>query len=95
MKRQLLSFFFFLSIAFIAFAQNSIEEGLRDALPAEVGMSAKRLALLDAHIQKYIGEGTMPGGVFLVARKGKIVYYKNMKARLKIWILFFTNGFKF
>lgn len=76
MKRQLFSLLFLLTIAVLTFAQ-SAKGGLAQAAPAEVGMSAKRLALLDAHIQKYIGEGTMPGGVFLIARKGKTVYYKN------------------
>ncbi len=76
MKRQLLAFFVFIAISFPTFAQNAIG-GLMEGQPAEVGMSAERLALLDEHIQKYVAEGTMPGGVFLVARKGKIVYYKN------------------
>ncbi len=77
MKRQLLTLLFFLSISILTFAQ-SAKGDLMQGTPAEVGMSAERLALLDAHIQKYIGEGTMPGGVFLIARKGKVVYYKNV-----------------
>lgn len=76
MQRQLLVFFVFIAISVTTFAQNSIG-GLLEGQPAEVGMSAERLALLDGHIQKYVAEGTMPGGVFLLARKGKIVYYKN------------------
>lgn len=41
------------------------------------GISTKRLALLDEHIDKYIKDGLMPGGTFLIARKGKTVYHKS------------------
>ncbi len=50
--------------------------------PAElVGMSAKRLQLLDQAIQEYVAKGYIPGGVFLVARDGQIVYYKSFGFR--------------
>ena len=55
-----------------------INNGLGVAVsPEKVDMSAKRLALLDSHIQEYVDNGTMPGGVFLIARKGQVVYNKN------------------
>ena len=55
-----------------------VTKGLRPAAsPEKVEMSAKRLALLDSHIQEYVDNGTMPGGVFLIARQGQIVYNKN------------------
>ena len=45
--------------------------------PSSVGISADRLARLDQHIEKFISEGQVPGGVFLIARKGKVIYFKN------------------
>ena len=76
MNYRFLSLVLFIALSFSALAQ-SAKNSLKEATPATVGMSAQQLGLLDGHIQKYIGEGTMPGGVFLIARKGKIVYFKN------------------
>lgn len=45
--------------------------------PTEVGISAERLRLLDEHIEQFVAEGHLPGGVFMIARKGKTVYSKN------------------
>lgn len=39
-------------------------------------MSAERLARIDALCQKAVADGDIPGVVALVARRGKIVYYK-------------------
>jgi len=41
-----------------------------------VGVSEKRLQLLDQFIQDYVNKGYIPGGVFLVARDNQIVYNK-------------------
>ncbi len=41
--------------------------------PAEVGVSAARLARLAEVLQGYVDAGRLPGGVVLVARKGKVV----------------------
>lgn len=76
MNRQFLTLLLFLFITITAFGQ-SAKANLSQVNPSEVGMSAEQLALLDGHIQQYIGNGSLPGGVFLVARKGKVVYYKN------------------
>lgn len=75
-----LLFSLFLAISLSAQSAQSISAGIgltETKTPAIVGMSAKQLSLLDGHIQTFIDNGTMPGGVFLLARKGKIVYYKN------------------
>ncbi len=50
---------------------------LAEAPPASAGMDANHLALIDELIQEYIDKQWLPGGVFLVARKGKIVYFKS------------------
>ena len=50
---------------------------LMEAKPEEAGMSSERLARLDQHIEKFVADGIVPGGVFMIARKGKTIYYKN------------------
>ncbi len=49
---------------------------LSDALPESVGMSADRLARIDSMIIQAISSEKIPGAVALVARHGKIVYYR-------------------
>ncbi|MEM9932466.1 MAG: serine hydrolase domain-containing protein, partial [Bacteroidota bacterium] len=57
--------------------------------PAEVGMSAERLARIDAMCEETIANNEVPAMVALVARKGKIVYHKafgleNVEKEIKI-----------
>lgn len=54
---------------------------LSEGTPASVGMSATHLDLMDDLIQQYIDNKWLPGGVFLVARKGTIVYFKSFGNR--------------
>jgi len=49
---------------------------LKEAAPAEAGMSAERLARIDMMCREAVAQGEVPGVVALVARKGKIIYYK-------------------
>ena len=49
---------------------------LSEASPASVGMSPERLARIDVMCEKAVSEGNIPGIVALVARHGKIVYWK-------------------
>ncbi len=49
---------------------------LTEAAPKSVGMSAERLARIDQMCRKAIDDGDVPGMVALVARRGRIVYYK-------------------
>jgi len=49
---------------------------LATATPESVGMSAVRLARLDAMLQAEITAGKLPGMVVAVARRGKVVYQK-------------------
>ncbi|MGB5048876.1 MAG: serine hydrolase, partial [Caldilineaceae bacterium] len=46
-------------------------------VPEEVGMSSQKLEKMDALMDEAIAEGATPGGVVLVARKGKIVWRKS------------------
>ena len=61
------------NIAFLT-AAGSWAQGLPSAAPESVGMSAKRLSRIGDAFRKEIDQGKLPGAVFLVARKGKLVY---------------------
>ncbi|MBV6653653.1 MAG: beta-lactamase family protein [Mameliella sp.] len=49
---------------------------LHPVLPESVDVSSERLAHLDQTFQKYVDEGQLPGVVILVAREGKVPYFK-------------------
>ena len=49
---------------------------LSDASPESVGMSSERLDRITTMLEKAVSKGDVPGVVALVARNGKIVYYK-------------------
>lgn len=61
------------------FAQKKIlnnSPGLAEAAPATAGMSAERIAKIDAMLKDAVDQKDIPGIVALIARKGKIVFYK-------------------
>jgi CubicO group peptidase (beta-lactamase class C family) len=49
---------------------------LKEASPESVGMSQERLDRIESMCQEAVSEGEVPGVVALVARQGKIVYWK-------------------
>jgi CubicO group peptidase (beta-lactamase class C family) len=51
------------------------------AKPEDVGLSSSQLARIEAVTQKHIESGTVPGAVMLVARRGKIGWYKTLGFR--------------
>ena len=55
----------------------SFAQPLPSGEPISIGVAPDRLHKIDAFISKYMEEGSMPGGVFLIARKGKIAYFKS------------------
>lgn len=57
------------------FAQQSTD-ALAEGAPETVGVSAKKLQLIDQLIQEYMNKGFIPGGVFLAARDNQIIYDK-------------------
>ena len=70
---------FFTALVLSSFAQTkSIQHSppLTEGSAASVGMSEQRLALIDAMIMEAVEDAQIPGAVALVARNGKIVYYK-------------------
>jgi CubicO group peptidase (beta-lactamase class C family) len=42
--------------------------------PAEVGLSAQRLAKIQPALQKLVNDGKIPGGVAMIARHGRLAY---------------------
>ena len=60
------------------FAQKSSTTVLQEAKPEKAGMSAERLQRLDRVLQEYVDKNYIPGAVALIARNGKIVYYKSV-----------------
>ena len=72
-------FILFLIFPILSWAQTSSSQKslpLSNASPESVGMSAERLARIDAVCEQAIANGDIPGAVVLVARKGKIVHHK-------------------
>ena len=64
---------------FILFADHSLLAQSREiptATPQEVGMSAEKLAKVDAVMQDSIKQNRIPGGIVAIARHGKIVHFQ-------------------
>ena len=72
MKLKVFLFFAFFLLSF-AFAD---AQSLPIAAPQAVGMSAEKLRLIDAEVEKAIADKKMPGAVIVIGHKGKIVYRK-------------------
>lgn len=68
--------FFFLVIGNSLFAQQ-----LSESVSKNSGVNAKQLNRLDNFIEEYVKQKAVPGGVFLVARKGEILYHKAIGKR--------------
>src|SRR5256712_2834954 len=72
---------FVLILAVLFFFQHTTNAQLPLGSPATAGISAERLARMDAVIQAAIGKKELPGAVVLVGRHGKIVWRKAYGAR--------------
>ncbi|MGB0840338.1 MAG: serine hydrolase domain-containing protein, partial [Chitinophagales bacterium] len=51
---------------------------LPSASPETVDVSDEYLAAVDEYIESYVQQNKLPGGVFLIARKGKTIYHKGI-----------------
>ncbi len=76
MNKSTLIFLCFLFLPAFLFSQQKTYT-LKEGTPSQVGMSSSKLVQLDQHIEKFINESHLPGGVFLIARKGEIIYHKS------------------
>lgn len=50
---------------------------LDNAKPESVGLSSNQLKHIDALFEQYIDKNWLPGGTILIARKGKVAYFKS------------------
>jgi CubicO group peptidase (beta-lactamase class C family) len=74
-----LIYLMFLMSALISCTQQSpvkVSPALSEASPESVGISSERLARIDSMFNQAIAHDKIPGAVALLARNGKIVYYK-------------------
>ena len=62
--------------AFFYFCQFSFSQVLKPASPESAGMSPERLQRVDKVLQEYVDKKWIAGGSAIIARDGKIVYYK-------------------
>jgi len=65
------------------FVSAALAVDLPTAMPEEVGLSAERLDLIDSALQADVDNGTMSGAVLLIARNGRIAYFKSFGMRDK------------
>ena len=82
MKKFLYSLLLVLSISstFVVFGQTksiNSSPALAEASPESVGMSSERLSHIDTMARMLVDAGNIPGMVALIAREGKIVYFKS------------------
>ena len=73
-KRLSASATFVIAAATLLCSLAAFAQGLPAAAPESVGMSGPKLARIGEAFKKEIDQGKLPGAVFLVARKGKLVY---------------------
>lgn len=67
----------FILLQLLVFVCSSVfGQGFPLVSPKEVGLSPERLSRIETRMNEYTGTGKMPGMVTLVARHGKIAYYK-------------------
>ncbi len=52
-------------------------QGLPVTEPANAGFSAQRLSRIDTVMNRYVKDGKIPGCVTLIARHGKVIYYRS------------------
>lgn len=75
-KSQSIIFIFCLLLIHGSFAQD-----LPLAKPEDIGISGKRLERIDEVFNAYVKDNKMAGSVILIARKGKVGYYKSFGYR--------------
>jgi len=67
----------------VCIASTAFAQGLGTAVPEAVGLSSERLNIIDTVLKADIEKGKIEGAVLLVARKGKIAYFKSFGMRNK------------
>jgi len=77
MKKVSLSFWLIISAATLQ-AQSTTAKALLPGSPEAAGISAERLSRIDTVLKEYIDKKWLAGATALVAKDGKIVYYKGI-----------------
>lgn len=78
MKLRILIVLIFLSTTvFAQFAQSTLTKGK----PESVGVSSEKLEKISGHIKQYMTDNKVPGGAFLIAKEGKVIYNQNFGYR--------------
>ena len=76
-KLKVASFLLFAVLCVFAQTESiQVSPVLTEVEPESVGISSERLALVDEMCREAVAEGDIPGIVSLIARDGKIVYWK-------------------
>lgn len=78
-SRQITTILFSILLSSSILAQtksSKFSPALMEATPAAAGMSAERLTKIDAMLKDAVVQKNLPGIVALIARNGKIVFYK-------------------
>lgn len=66
----------YLAALLIAAGSPALSQGLPPAAPESVGLSADRLRRIEAAVNRQIGDKRLAGAVTLVARKGRVAWFK-------------------
>lgn len=75
MNKNFRCVFSFILFCFISLSLYS--QKLPATLPKEVGLSSERLNRIDKVLNDYVAKGKIPGVVALIARHGKVAYFKS------------------
>lgn len=76
--RLLFTYLFILGFVFLGFSQTKSQRSspsLTNGEAEDVGMSSERLSRISDMLQGSVDEGTIPGYVALIARKGNTQYF--------------------
>lgn len=74
--------YFFIAAFILFFVDNShaqynpLKGELTSASPESAGMSSDHLQYIDELCEHYFNNGLLPGGTVLIARHGKVIYFK-------------------
>ncbi len=74
MKQIVFAFALFFAVGFFASAQPLLKE----VVPETAGMSSERLQRIDKVLQEYVNKKWLAGASAIIARDGKIIYYKSI-----------------
>jgi len=78
MKKTILLLLLLFTFPNFIFSQNAnFNPPTKPKIENDSGISKEKLKLLDQHIESFVNQGHVPGGVFVLARQGKIVYNKS------------------